>query len=63
MALIDSTNLFSDAQAQRFVLNLAIAFMPAAVLGLTLGKVIKATLFHPVPVAIAFTTGAYPARH
>jgi len=53
------TGLFSDAQAQRFVLNLAIAFMPAAVLGLTFGKVIKATLFHPVPVAIAFIVGGF----
>jgi undecaprenyl-diphosphatase len=49
--------LFSDAQAQRFVANLAIAFMPAAVLGLAFGKAIKATLFKPVPVAIAFIVG------
>jgi undecaprenyl-diphosphatase len=49
--------LFNDAQAQRFVINLVIAFIPAAVLGLAFGKVIKATLFKPVPVAIAFIVG------
>ena len=49
--------LFNDARAQRFVLNLAVAFMPAAILGLAFGKVIKATLFKPVPVAIAFIAG------
>ena len=32
--------------------------MPAAVLGLLLGSAIKATLFRPVPVAIAFIVGA-----
>src|SRR5581483_8423138 len=48
---------FSDGAAQRFVLNLAIAFMPAAVLGLAFGKVIKAHLFRPVPVALAFIVG------
>ncbi len=47
-----------DAQARRFVLNLAIAFLPLAVLGLIFGKAIKATLFAPIPVAIAFIVGA-----
>ena len=47
-----------DRAAQRFLVNIAIAFMPAAVLGLLLGKAIKATLFHPVPVALAFIAGA-----
>lgn len=47
-----------DAQARRFVLNLAIAFVPLAVLGLIFGKAIKATLFAPIPVAIAFIVGA-----
>ena len=49
--------MFNDAQAQRFVLNLAVAFMPAAVLGLAFGKLIKAHLFRPVPVALAFIVG------
>jgi undecaprenyl-diphosphatase len=51
--------LGSDRQARRFVLNLAIAFMPLAVLGLAFGKVIKAHLFQPVPVALAFIIGAF----
>jgi undecaprenyl-diphosphatase len=49
--------LLNDARSQRFVCNLVIAFMPAAVLGLAFGKAIKATLFKPVPVAIAFIVG------
>jgi undecaprenyl-diphosphatase len=43
--------------AQRFTLNLAIAFMPLAVLGLAFDKAIKAHLFAPVPVALAFIIG------
>ena len=37
--------------------NLAIAFVPAAVLGLLFSKVIKGYLFHAVPVALAFIVG------
>lgn len=48
-----------DRKAQRFVLNLAIAFLPAAILGLLFGKYIKAALFNPVPVAIAFIVGGF----
>ena len=51
--------LGSDAAARRFVVNLAIAFLPAAALGLLLGKAIKAALFAPVPVALAFIAGAF----
>ncbi|MGB8435298.1 MAG: undecaprenyl-diphosphate phosphatase [Burkholderiales bacterium] len=49
----------TDATAQRFVANVAIAFVPAAVLGLLFGSHIKAALFKPVPVAIAFIVGAF----
>lgn len=48
----------SQKSAQKFTLNLAIAFMPLAVLGLLFGKIIKAELFKPVPVALAFIVGA-----
>ncbi len=48
-----------DAVAQRFVRNLLVAFMPAAVLGLAFGKIVKAHLFHPVPVALAFIVGGF----
>jgi undecaprenyl-diphosphatase len=44
--------------AQRFALNLLVAFLPAAVLGLAFGGSIKAHLFAPVPVAAAFIAGA-----
>jgi len=50
--------LFTDPAAQRFALNLFVAFLPAAVLGLAFNKVIKAHLFAPVPVACAFVAGA-----
>jgi len=37
--------------------NLAVAFVPAAVLGLAFGGAIKEHLFSPVPVALAFIVG------
>jgi undecaprenyl-diphosphatase len=51
--------LRSQREAQRFALNLAIAFTPLAVLGLAFGKAIKANLFQPVPVALAFIVGGF----
>lgn len=51
------SGLGGSRQAQRFVINLAVAFMPAAILGLAFGKYIKAYLFKPVPVAAAFIVG------
>ncbi len=51
--------LRGDSGAQHFVLNLAIAFMPLALLGLAFGKAIKAHLFAPVPVALAFILGGF----
>ena len=51
------TGLTHDAQAQRFAANVLIAFLPAVVFGLALGGLIKAHLFHPVPVAAAFVVG------
>jgi len=47
----------SDRSAQRFAINLAIAFLPAAVLGLLFASKIKQYLFAPVPVALAFIIG------
>ena len=49
----------SEPQAQRFVRNVLIAFAPAVVFGLALGSTIKAHLFHPVPVALAFVVGGF----
>ena len=51
--------LRSERTAQRFAANLLIAFIPAAVLGLAFGGLIKAHLFKPVPVAIAFVLGGF----
>ncbi|QPK62822.1 undecaprenyl-diphosphate phosphatase [Methylomonas sp. LL1] len=53
------SGLTSDRQAQKFVLNLAIAFIPLASLGLLFGKQLKALLFKPIPVALAFIIGAF----
>ena len=47
-----------ERRAQRFTINLAIAFMPAAILGLLFDRAIKAKLFAPVPVALASVIGA-----
>jgi len=47
----------SQAKAQRFALNVLVAFLPAVVFGLALGSIIKQHLFAPVPVAIAFIVG------
>lgn len=47
----------SQKPAQRFTVNLLIAFLPAAVLGLLFAKAIKEHLFAPVPVAMAFIVG------
>jgi undecaprenyl-diphosphatase len=46
-----------DPVAQRFARNVLIAFLPAVAFGLLLGSAIKAHLFHPVPVALAFVVG------
>ena len=48
-----------DLLAQRFARNVIVAFIPAVVFGLLLGKAIKAVLFHPVPVAVAFIVGGF----
>ncbi|MFH0731076.1 MAG: undecaprenyl-diphosphate phosphatase [Pseudomonadota bacterium] len=52
-----TAGLSKDPQARRFVFNLILAFIPAAVFGLLLGKTIKAYLFSPAPVAMAFVVG------
>ena len=55
--LTTAVTLHSDPVARRFVLNLLVAFMPLAVLGLLFKKQIEAVLFKPVPVAIALMVG------
>jgi undecaprenyl-diphosphatase len=47
----------TQRQAQRFSLNVLIAFVPAVLLGLVLGKAIKEHLFTPAVVATTFILG------
>lgn len=49
--------LSRDPAARRFVLNLFLAFLPLALLGLCFGKTIKALLFNAPVVAMAFIVG------
>lgn len=59
LASVTSGLLQKQEAAQRFTLNVLIAFLPLAVLGLLFGKAIKAHLFAPIPVALAFIIGAF----
>ena len=54
-----AVGITSQPRAQRFTLNVLIAFVPAVVLGLLFGKVIKAHLFTPVVVATTFIVGGF----
>ena len=49
----------TEAASQRLAINLLIAFMPAAVLGLTFHHAIKEYLFSPITVAIALIMGGF----
>jgi len=49
----------TQKQAQRFALNVLVAFIPAVVLGLLLGKAIKSHLFTPGVVATTFILGGF----
>jgi undecaprenyl-diphosphatase len=48
-----------QVEAQRFVLNVFIGFLPAVILGLLFGKFIKAHLFTPEVVATTFILGGF----
>jgi undecaprenyl-diphosphatase len=48
-----------DPAARRFAVNLAVAFLPAALLGLAFAGLIKQHLFYAVPVAAAFIAGGF----
>ena len=52
-------DLPSQQEAQKFALNVLIAFLPAVVLGLLFGKTIKDHLFTPVVVASTFILGGF----
>jgi undecaprenyl-diphosphatase len=48
-----------DARQRRFVLNVLIGFLPAAILGVLFSKAIKAHLFNAPVVATTFILGAF----
>jgi undecaprenyl-diphosphatase len=52
------TGLGSDPVQRRFAANLAVAFVPAAAIGLLFASAIKARLFNPPSVAVALIAGA-----
>jgi len=51
--------LGNDQKAQRFAINVGVAFIPAVILGLLFGKVIQDHLFTPIVVATTFILGAF----
>ena len=53
------SQLFNEPSAQGFAINLIIAFMPAALLGLAFHDYIKTYLFSPISVAIALIVGGF----
>ncbi|WP_107928829.1 undecaprenyl-diphosphate phosphatase [Neisseria animaloris] len=53
------THLGKDKAVNRFVVNLAVAFIPAAVVGLIFSKQIKVFLFNPITVAAALVLGGF----
>lgn len=48
-----------DPVANRFAINVILAFLPLAVLGLIFASQIKSVLFAPLPVAVAFIVGGF----
>jgi undecaprenyl-diphosphatase len=46
-----------DRDARRFVINVAVGFLPAVVIGLAFGKKVQALLFTPMVVASTFILG------
>ena len=55
--IADVLGSLGSSQSQRLLLNLAIAFVPLAALGLFFGKAIKAHLFNAYVVATTFIVG------
>lgn len=52
-----ASGLFSEPPAQRFVANILLAFVPAAIAGVLLHRFIKEVLFSPWVVAVSFVVG------
>jgi undecaprenyl-diphosphatase len=54
-----AATLRTEPLSRRFVLNLMLAFLPAALVGVIFAPYIKAHLFAPLPVAAAFILGGF----
>jgi undecaprenyl-diphosphatase len=52
-------SLFSDPNARRFAINLLVAFVPLAAIGLVFKDEIESVLFKPIPVALALVVGGF----
>jgi undecaprenyl-diphosphatase len=52
-----ATHMFTDAAAQRFVIGVLVAFLPAVILGLIFGHFIKEVLFNPWVVCFSLIAG------
>src|SRR5438128_10425053 len=52
-----ATGVLSEAPAQRFVANIVVAFLPAAIAGVFLYRIIKDFLFSPWVVAVSLIVG------
>lgn len=50
-------SLLTDKREQRLAVNVVVAFVPAAILGVLFKEAIESVLFAPVPVACAFAIG------
>jgi len=57
--IIAFSGLLTERKQQRFALNIVVAFLPAAIIGVIFASKINAKLFAPVPVAIAFIVGGF----
>src|SRR5207237_4498168 len=54
-----AAGVLSEAPAQRFVANIVIAFLPAAIAGVLLHRIIKEVLFSPWVVAVSLIVGGF----
>jgi len=51
--------LSTDPKSRAFALNIVLAFLPAAMIGVVMVETIKRYLFAPVPVSLAFIVGGF----
>jgi len=49
--------IFNKKSSQNFIINILVAFLPAAIFGLLLHKIIKLMFFNPTSIAIALIVG------